>query len=121
MAMYVVLCMDVWLHMCGYVWLCMAMYGYVWLCMAMYGYVWLYLAMYGYVWLCMAMYVCIIGRINPIYKLYKLKRMKYKYKRYSSFRPTSLNHLAAILEDKDARTATTQNNSSDGRKTNKLF
>ena len=40
---------------------------------------------------------------------------------HPSFQPTSLNHLAAILEDKDARTAKTQNNSSVGRTTNKLF
>ena len=40
---------------------------------------------------------------------------------YSSFRPTSLNYLAAILEDKNARTATTHNNCSDGRTRNKLF
>ena len=39
---------------------------------------------------------------------------------YSSFHPSSLNLLPPILEDNDERTATTtQNNSSDGRTTNK--
>ena len=71
---------------------------------------------------------------NPFFTIGKLSEVKFGFRcplfsqpltrseiieLNNSFRSTSLNHLAAILVDKEARTATTQNNSSDGRTANK--